>query len=122
MADAYRIGHSYSIRHVYLNLQSFVSLVFTGLVLGTVYYFTDSLMYCFFMHGLHNFIVYLLANNIITPNIDGLCIDPDYPDRIVFQPLWLDLSAVAMLALIAAGYLYARKKNMKSLFIKKTRT
>ncbi len=103
---------------IHLNLQSFVSLVFIGLVLGAVYYFTDSLMYCFFIHGFHNFIVYLLINNIITLNVDGLCIDPNHPDRIVFQPLWLDLSAVGILALIAAGYLYARKK----MFINNTTT
>jgi membrane protease YdiL (CAAX protease family) len=78
---------------VHLNPYQFVSALITGLLLGWLFLRTGSLWPCFVGHALYNGYLLIVHGKLLIALNGGLA-----PQTMQFQPLWLDLTGLALAA------------------------
>ncbi|MFC1838910.1 type II CAAX prenyl endopeptidase Rce1 family protein [Thermodesulfobacteriota bacterium] len=91
---------------IHLNPYQFFSAFLGGVFLACIYYVTRSLWLCIFAHALNNFSPFFFGK-ILGLEIPGFIHSDFQPVHGEFQPLWLDIMGIVMLAL---GIYYFIKK------------
>ena len=101
----------------HMNPYQFFSAFCAGLVTGTIYLKTRSLWPCIFAHGLNNFLVWAIMNDLhtlISLDIPGYT-SGGYGDTASFHPWWFDiLGVVITIATIWALVVYFKKRSSDS--------
>ena len=82
----------------HFNPYQFASAFLSGVFLAGLFLISRNLWLCVFAHSLHNFLPFFFGK-ILDLNIPGF-VNPDFqPVQGEFQPFWLDIMGVVMLAI-----------------------
>ena len=91
---------------VHMNPWQFISVFWLGVAFGWFYLRTGSINICILGHAISNGLFVLFTS--IGTEIPGLTTEPD-PDRVVFQPWWLDGAGTLMLLAGVACFAFATR-------------
>lgn len=96
---------------MHLNPVMILPATIIGIFLAWIFILTRSLWCCFFCHAVNNLVVFIAV--LFNIEIAGYSDIAKAPDKVSFQPLWLDILGIILLAVGTRFTLEAAKKCRK---------